>query len=129
MEQTGFCNIVDVEKRFKIHQKIARSPKVKLLKACSSKMSWDLKATSIGSQNNCSLSLWIRWDLVSHPAWLTIVPYGQLRKHALLFVIRKGGCFNVFFLLCCCKSMFCSNPRASIWHIFVKSWRDIYLPA
>lgn len=57
MGQTGFCNILDVEKRFKIHQKIARSPKVKLLRAYSSQVSWDLKVTSIGSQNNCSLSL------------------------------------------------------------------------
>lgn len=52
MGPTGFSSVLHGKKRFKKHQKIVRSPKVKLLKAVSFKVNWDLKVTAQGSLNN-----------------------------------------------------------------------------
>ena len=57
MGLTGFSSVLDGRKRFKKRQKIVSSPKVKLLKAVSFKVSWDLKVTAEGSLNNLCGSL------------------------------------------------------------------------
>jgi len=59
MGLTGFSSVLHGEKRFKKHQKILSSPKVKLLKAVSFKVSWDLKVTADGGLKNLCDSLWI----------------------------------------------------------------------
>lgn len=52
MRLTGCSSVLDGKKRFQKHQKIVSSPKVKLLKAVSFKVNWDLKVTAQGSVSN-----------------------------------------------------------------------------